>query len=116
MIQIEHPIVVGLGIVVLVVGVVVLPLIKTERLRVTRSKIAALLLVAGFSVYQGSPLPAFIALWPLSLIWFPEYWGNFRGFIRAPYIDEPSPPIVVSAFGWFFLIVFPIVVVWAVNR
>lgn len=101
--------------VVFVVGVIVLPFIKTERLRITRSKIVALIIMFGYCIYHGSLVPLLVFLWPVSFISFPEYWGNFTGYIRGPHIDEKSPPVLVSALGWFFLVPFPIFVVWIMK-
>ncbi|QDT03853.1 hypothetical protein K227x_22380 [Rubripirellula lacrimiformis] len=115
MIRIENPIVVAVFIVLLIHGVCVLPFIKTERLRVTRSKIVGLLIAFAYCVYYGTLIPLLIFLWPLSFFWFPEYWGKFTGHISGPYIDEKSPPALVAAFGWFFLVPFPIFVAWTMN-
>jgi hypothetical protein len=49
---------------------------------------------------------------PLSLIWFPEHWGNYTGFFQGQYIDQKTPPVVISCMGWFFLIVFPLLLYW----
>jgi hypothetical protein len=116
LIRVENPIAVALLVGALVLGVGVFPFFKTKRFRLTASKAAALVIVLGFCVYQRSLLPSLIFLWPLSFIWYPEFWGNFTGYLRGPSIDEKSPPVVVSAFGWFFLIVFPILLMWIAKR
>ena len=115
MIRIESPIAVATLIIALFVSVGVFPFLKTEHFRLTRPKIAALVIVLGYCIYHGSPIPALIFLWPLSFIWFPEFWGSFTGYIRGPYIDKKSPPIALSAFGWFFLVLFPIFVAWVTH-
>jgi hypothetical protein len=57
-----------------------------------------------------------IFLWPLSFIWFPEYWGSYTSFLRGQYIDQQTPPILVSFMGWFFLVGFPLMYAWLTNR
>ena len=101
MLHLDNPAAVFVVFALFAAGLVVYPLIKTERLRVAPSKIVALVIAAGICLYSGA--------WPLSLIWFPEYWGACRGFIfRGQYIDEESPPILIAWIGWLFLIVFPL--------
>lgn len=112
MIRIENPLIIFLLLVVVFVGVVVYPFLKTERFRLTTSKVIALLLVVGACVYYQTLWLAFAFLWPVSLIWFPEYWGNYTGFLRGPYIGEKSPPALVAAMGWFFLVIFPLILMW----
>ena len=97
-------------------GLVVYPFLKTERFRVTPSKVAALVIVLGICAYRRNVMFLVIFLWPLSLIWFPEYWGSCTRFLRGPYIDEKSPPIVVSLMGWFLLVVFPLLLLWLGSR
>ena len=115
-IRTENPLAVLLVLAVLVASVVVLPLVKTQRFRLTAAKLTALLIVVGYCVYLWSLLPSVVFLWPLSFIWFPEYWGSFTGFIRGPYINRKSPPIVVAGFGWFFLTVFPLFLLWVSGQ
>ena len=114
--RLEDPIAVFLMIAALVGGVGVYPFLKTQRLVVTSWKVVALVIVAGYCVYQRSAAPMLLFLWPLSLIWFPEYWGNFTGSLRGPSIDQKSPPSVVAACGWFFLLAYPILLLWIANR
>jgi len=113
---ITNPVAVFVALTLFLAGLVVYPFIKTERFRVTPSKIVAPVIAIGICIYNGTIafLPVF--LWPLSFIWFPEYWGKFTGFIRSPYIDEKSPPMLVSLMGWFFLVFFPLLFLWISNR
>ncbi len=97
-------------------GVVVIPFLKSKSFQLTVGKIAALAVVLGYCAYHQSPFPTFLFMWPVSLIWFPEYWGKYKGSIRGPHIDEPTPPIIVSAFGWFFLIAYPALLLWISSR
>ena len=47
------------------------------------------------------------AILPLALIWFPEFLGSLTGWgTRAP-VDQPSPPRLVAAAGWLFLLGLP---------
>lgn len=48
-------------------------------------------------------------LLPLLLIWFPDEIGDFRGHWRVQ-ITSPTPGILVSLFGWFFLVGLPTIV------
>ena len=116
MLRINHPLAVSVFIALYVWGLVVYPFIKTERLRVTPSKVVAVAIAVGISIYNGVVVLLMVFLWPVSLIWFPEYWGNFTGSIRGPMIDQKSPPVLVSLMGWFFLVVFPIIFVWMLGR
>ncbi len=115
-IRIENPVVVAVFIGALVVVFGLYPWMRTPRFRLTPARIAALLIVLGFCVYEQSLIPLLMLLWPLSLIWFSEFWGSYRGFFHMAYIDERSPPIVVATLGWFFLVVFPLLLVWLANH
>ena len=100
----DSPIAVLMCIVLLVAFVGVRPFLKTKRLNITPPKLIALAIVVGYCVVRTSLIPALILLWPLSFIHFPDYWANFRGFIHGPHIDQPSPPILVTVFGWLFFV------------
>lgn len=44
-------------------------------------------------------------MFPLSLIWFPEFFGSFTGYLgRGGHIDTESPPFLISILGWMFLL------------
>ena len=116
MIQIDDPLAALLVFALLAVGLVVYPLLKTERCSITPSKVIALVIAAGICVYSGTLTLLLVFLWPLSFIWFPEFWGNYTGLIQGRYIDVKSPPLLVSWMGWFFLVVFPALLWWITRR
>lgn len=45
---------------------------------------------------------------PLALILFPEQIGAATGYIGHSVIDAESPPVIVSAMGWIFLVAIPV--------
>ncbi|TWT51461.1 hypothetical protein Pla22_42390 [Rubripirellula amarantea] len=96
----------------LIYGVVVAPLRHSTGLQPRPSKVFALAIVLAYIAYFRSALPLLICLWPVSLIWFPEYWGQYTGYLRGTYIDERSPPILISLLGWAFLVPLPLLVAW----
>ena len=56
-------------------------------------------------INAGVISPCVYLLFPLGLIWFPEVAGSFTGYIgRGGNIDTETPPILVSIFGWLFLV------------
>ena len=88
-------------------------------MRVTWPKIAALgvalfyivvcLADLGRSETSRRDLPyLLILLFPLALIWFPEVIGSATGFIGHGVVDSETPPWLVSAAGWFFLVGLPV--------
>ncbi len=115
MIRFDNPLLLVVVLVLFVAGLVVYPFLKTERFRVTPSKIVALAIAIAISIYNGTIVLLLVFLWPLSFIWFPDYWGNYTGFIRGPVIDQKSPPLLVSLMGWFFLVVFPLLFLWITS-
>ena len=45
---------------------------------------------------------------PLALIWFPDYFGDFTGYVgRGASIDSETPAVIISGFGWLILIGVP---------
>jgi len=51
-------------------------------------------------------------VFPLALIWFPEYFGCITGYVGGGVpanIDTETPAWLVSAAGWFFLVGLPVV-------
>lgn len=79
------------------------------------SKVAALVVgVLSLWIYDA---PSFFAYGPiaLSLIWFPEFWAQYQGFIWGGYVSEKSPPIVIAFVGWLFLIPPPLTIHWVPN-
>jgi hypothetical protein len=99
-----------------VVGLVVYPFLKTVPFRLTAAKIIAVLIAMGIAIYSGTFAISLILLWPLSFIWFPEYWGNYTGSFQGRYIREKSPPILIALMGWFFLVAFPALFFWITNQ
>src|SRR5271170_4228612 len=98
-------------------------------LRFGRQRILSLLVVAGYLVAMLVHAPG-CALWhdpasgpgqinlitlgiilllALPLIWFPDEIGDATGYwtessMSMTQVDTPSPAILISIFGWFFLI------------
>lgn len=60
----------------------------------------------GFGPDVFAPL---VLLFPLALIWFPEPIGSITGYIGHGRISVETPPVLVAAAGWFFLVGFPLV-------
>ena len=88
-------------------------------MRVTWSKIAALVVALFYVVVcvadlgrSGTPRGdlryLLVLLFPLALIWFPEVIGSATGSIGHGVVDCESPPWLVSAAGWFFLVGLPV--------
>lgn len=49
-------------------------------------------------------------LFSLTLILFPEGFGNFTGYVgRGASIDKKTPPFMISAVGWLLLIGLPLI-------
>ncbi len=61
----------------------------------------------GFVPQVLAPL---IFLVPLALIWFPEPLGSAMGYLGHSVIDVETPPFLVAAMGWFFLVGLPAIV------
>ena len=87
-------------------------------MRLTLPKIAALIVAVSYVVVcvrdpersgmRPEDLRYFLVLlFPLALIWFPEVIGSATGFIGHGAIDYETPPWLVSAAGWFFLVGLP---------
>jgi hypothetical protein len=112
MIHVQQPLVALPVAALLAGGLIVYPWIKSDRVKVALSKVVALAMVAGMCAYHGTFMLLLALLWPLSFIWFPEYWGSYTGFISARNIDKTSPPILVTIMGWFLLVVLPPLVWW----
>ena len=53
---------------------------------------------------------AALVLLPLALIWFPDEIGNATGCLGdlTLRVDTPTPPILISIMGWFFLVGLPV--------
>jgi hypothetical protein len=84
------------------------------------SKICAVLIAIGYFVAmlvaehgltKNSLVGGAVLLLPLVLIWFPEELGSYTGLVtRGGQIDTETPPGLVSAMGWFFLVGLPVLV------
>jgi hypothetical protein len=92
---------------------------------VTWSRILSLLVAVGYlitaTIALGGLEPRLlmvvgVLLPPVALIWFPEHFGNYIGPVRDGYIDQKSPPFLVSFMGWFFLIGLPLILFWLNRR
>lgn len=71
--------------------------------------------VAAWSSGDWKDIPAafLVCLLPLSLIWFPEEWGNYTGGIGHHYgSTSPTPPFLVCFMGWFLLVGLPLIIAW----
>jgi hypothetical protein len=97
-----------LALAILAAGFVIYPWVRSKNLRMTRMKVAALVIAVGIWIYLRSWPAGLIFAFPLSLIWFPEHWGNYTGFLQGAYIDEKTPPAVVVFAGWICLALFPL--------
>jgi len=40
---------------------------------------------------------------PLTCIWFSDEMGQYKGFMRNRYIDEPTPGCFIALGGWLIL-------------
>jgi hypothetical protein len=87
---------------------------------VTKDKLASLVVygvvaVAAIVVFNSWGLPAMglvlapaVSLLGLALIWLAEPLGEAGCFSRG--VPNPSPPAMIEAFGWLFLVGYPILV------
>jgi hypothetical protein len=52
----------------------------------------------------------------LALIWFPDEVGDATGYMAGHMmrVDRPTPPVLVSIMGWFFLVGLPLAV-WLIK-
>ena len=61
----------------------------------------------GMNIAQGS----LALMLPVALIWFPEEFGSFTGYIgRGGNINTETPPILISTIGWLILLGIPFLV------
>ena len=80
--------------------------------RLASLAVAAVYLIAAL-VSSGSfvltCIIAFYLLFPLALIWFDDVLGSFTGYVgRGGMVDNTSPPVLISGFGWLILIGVPV--------
>lgn len=88
------------------------------------SRALSLLIAVGYVIAAGvsdgwQPDDAFfgIALMaPLALIWFPEWLGSYRGPLGHGHVTQDTPPCLVAAGGWFFLVGLPLILLWLEAR
>jgi hypothetical protein len=82
--------------------------------RTASATVAVLYAVAAYLATGGwkpwMPTVAVALAFPLLLIWFPEPLGKYTGPIRHGYIDQETPPGLIRAAGWFFLVGLPLIV------
>ncbi len=81
-------------------------------------KIASLVIAFGYAAVatiagglQGLECSVVLLL-PLALIWFADEIGEATGYMAGNYtvVDTPTPAILISIAGWFFLLGLPVVV------
>jgi hypothetical protein len=89
---------------------IVYPYRASSNRRVTAAKIVALVYVLGMYLHNRDFQFLLLALWPISFIWFPEFWGKFRQLFQSSPTAERAHPMVVSLTGWFFLLVLPLLI------
>jgi len=87
---------------------------------ITKDKVASLLIYVVILIGATAFLhqvPGFgrlaaltFSLLGLMLIWFAEPLGEIHCFSRGVAIS--SPPLLIEAFGWLFLVGYPIVCIW----
>jgi hypothetical protein len=85
----------------------------------TSSRAISVLIALGYLIFQilaSGGISRWTAglfsllLIPLALIWFPDKIGRAANYrINRQTVDRPSPPILISLMGWFFLVVLPVV-------
>jgi hypothetical protein len=89
---------------------------------VTKDKLASLLVfavvvAAAATLVRSWGIPGFgvfvailVSLMGLMLIWFAEPLAEAVCFSRGVAIS--SPPLAIEAFGWIFLVGYPVLLVW----
>jgi hypothetical protein len=82
--------------------------------RITFSKLAALILAIGYIIAAGTQSLSFAGtvalgvLIPLSLILFPEAVEEWLRWKRRGLYMKRSPPWMIVAMGWLFLVGLPL--------
>jgi hypothetical protein len=91
---------------------------RVTTVEITISKIISVLIALGyiaaniihFGVTRVVVAIAIALLVPLALIWFPDEIGTFTGYVgRGGYINQETPPILITIMGWFFLVGMPVI-------
>jgi hypothetical protein len=92
---------------------------------VTKDKLASVLLFAVIAVAATIFLPTWgvpgfgvfmallVSLLGLTLIWFAEPLAETGCFSRG--VALSSPPLMIEAVGWLFLVGYPVLLVWLVR-
>ena len=78
-------------------------------------RILSLLIAIGYAIFMIRQAHAgfcIALLLPLVLIWFPDDVGNMidwgGGASSGGPVNKPTPGILISIAGWFFLVGFPV--------
>ena len=88
-------------------------------IRITIGKIVGLLVAVGYAICavvgeHGFTANVFkfcaVLIFPLALIWFPDQIGDATGYFAGHMmkVDTPTPPVLISIMGWFFLVGLPV--------
>lgn len=88
-------------------------------IQVTISKILSLIIAIGYAacmVLGGHGVTLDVCkgllalLFPLVLIWFSDQIGDATGYMIGNWmqVDTPTPAILISMMGWFFLVGLPV--------
>ena len=92
---------------------------------VTKDKLASLLLFGVIAALAAILLPSWgvpgfgvsvallVSLLGLTLIWFAEPLAETGCFSRG--VALSSPPLLIEAIGWLFLIGYPVLLVWLIR-
>ncbi len=79
--------------------------------RILSAVIALAYVIAATVIERNAKMTILVVaavLVPVLLIWFPDRIGRAKGYmINRQWVDEPTPPILISGMGWFFLVVLP---------
>jgi hypothetical protein len=85
-------------------------------MQITLGRILSLIIAIGYAVVAitnggiDGVKCSLALLLPLALIWFPDEIGDATGYFAGNMlqVDVPTPPILISIMGWFFLIGLPV--------
>ncbi len=85
-------------------------------MEITRGKILALTVALAYLALataawgwdaKGIAAMCLVLSGPLVLIWFPDEIGDATKLASRIRIESPTPPVVISLMGWFFLVGLP---------
>lgn len=93
---------------------------RKGRMEITPGKLLALAVALAYVIgslvltreWRSCVGLAVIMLFPLSLIWFPDHWGEHV----AGRITKETPPLIVALGGWILLIGLPAVLFWIATN